>query len=70
MDKEIERVMRTYANQLSRSDKELLYAALQLGKKHADAFGEAVRLRPMHAVLISVLLEQERQLQLLSKGEQ
>ncbi|MGH2639233.1 MAG: hypothetical protein ACRDF4_08155 [Rhabdochlamydiaceae bacterium] len=67
---EITRVMHSYGKELSHSDKELLNNALQLSKKHVDAFGESVRLVPMQAILISILLEQERQLQfLLSQKE-
>lgn len=69
MDMEIERVMKSYGKNLSRSDKESLYDALQLSKKHVDAFGESVRLVPAHAILITVLLEQEEQLQSLMSNE-
>lgn len=69
MDLEIERIMRTYGKNLTMSEKKLLTDILQTTKKHVDAFGESVRLVPCHAILLTALIEQEKQLQsLLADG--
>jgi hypothetical protein len=39
-----------------------LYDVLQLCKKHTQACGQAVRLVPFHGILMSLMLEQEKQL--------
>ena len=70
IDREIYRVMRTFGKELSRRDKEALLEVLNRSKRHSDAISEAVRLVPMQAVLMVVLLEQEKELEaMLSKLE-
>lgn len=67
IQQEIDLIMRTYAKGLSGQSKETLYNALQLSKKHTQACSQAVRLIPMHAILMSIVLEQQKQLRWLTE---
>jgi len=60
---EIDAFLRSYGKMLSgKPDQRALYDILQLSKKHAHACGQAVRLVPFHGILMSLILEQEKQL--------
>ena len=63
---EIDRFLRNYGSGLGKLEKESLYNTLQLSKKHTQAIGQAVRRVPFHAILMSLLLEQQKQLLLLT----
>ncbi len=60
IDQEINRVLKTYGSALERNEKRSLVEILDLSKRHSDACSEAVRLVPMHAILMTVLLEREK----------
>ena len=63
IQEEIDLFIRTYGKGLSSErEKEALYNVLQTCKKHMPACNQAVRLVPFHAILMSVVLEQEKQL--------
>ena len=63
IQEEIDLFLRTYGKGLSSErEKEALYNVLQVCKKHTPACSQAVRLVPFHAILMSVVLEQEKQL--------
>lgn len=63
---EVDLFLRTYGKGLSgQREKETLYNLLQLCKKHTQAWSQAVRLVPFHAILMSLILEQQKQLLLL-----
>ncbi len=66
IQEEIGAVLKTYGRGLSdKREKEALYDLLQLCKKHTQACSQAVRLVPFHGILISLLLEQQKQLKIL-----
>ena len=44
-----------------------LYNLLQLCKKHTQACSQAVRLVPFHAIIMSLMLEQQKQLGVLTE---
>lgn len=60
IDQEINRVLKTYGSALERNEKRSLAEILDLSKRHSDACSEAVRLVPMHAIMMTVLLEREK----------
>ena len=63
IQEEIDSFLRTFGKGLSSDrDRSMLYNVLQLCKKHTQACGQAVRLVPFHAILMSVILEQQKQL--------
>ena len=64
---EIDAFLRSYGRGLSgRVEQRALYDILQLCKKHTQACGQAVRLVPFHGILLSLMLEQEKQLRKLN----
>jgi hypothetical protein len=67
IQEEIDLFLRTFGKGLS-SDRErqALYNMLQFCKKHTQACSQAVRLVPFHAILMSLILEQQKQLELLT----
>lgn len=67
IQEEIANFLRTYGKGLSgKPEREALYDLLQLCKKHTQACGQAVRRVPFHAILMSLILEQQKQLRLLT----
>ncbi len=67
IDKEIAFTVQTYGKKLGKREKGELNEILQLCKRHSHACSEAVRLIPMHAMLIAVLLEQEKMLNAMER---
>ena len=66
IQEEVDLFLRTYGKGLSgQREREALYNLLQLCKKHTQACSQAVRLVPFHAILMSLILEQQKQLLLL-----
>jgi hypothetical protein len=64
---EIDAFLRSYGRGLSgKVEQRALYDILQLCKKHTQACGQAVRLVPFHGILLSLMLEQEKQLRKLN----
>ena len=60
---EIDLFLRTYGKGLSGDrERDALYNVLQLCKKHTQACSQAVRLVPFHAILMSLIFEQQKQL--------
>ena len=67
IQEEIDSFLRTYGKGLSgERERDALYNLLQLCKKHTQACSQAVRLVPFHAILMSLILEQQKQLRLLT----
>jgi len=67
IQEEINNFLRTYGKGLSgKLEREALYDLLQLCKKHNQACSQAVRRVPFHAILMSLILEQQKQLHLLT----
>jgi len=67
IQEEINNFLRTYGKALSgKLEREALYDLLQLCKRHTQACGQAVRRVPFHAILMSLILEQQKQLHLLT----
>ena len=63
IQEEIDSFLRTYGDGLSsKHGRQDLYNLLQLCKKHTQACSQAVRLVPFHAILMSLILEQQKQL--------
>jgi hypothetical protein len=62
LQKEMNLFLRTYGKGLSSERREALYNVLQLCKKHTQACSQVVRRVPFHAILMSLLLEQQKQL--------
>jgi hypothetical protein len=63
IEHEIDLCLRSYGKGLSgKHEQKELYDILQLSKKHTQACGQAVRLVPFHSVLMSILIEQQKQL--------
>jgi hypothetical protein len=68
MDQEIDRVLRTYGKKLpSKRERGELGEVLELSKRHSHACSEAVRLIPMHAILLAIVLEQEKMINQMDK---
>ena len=66
IQEEIDAFLRTYGKGLSgKQEKEALYDLLQRCKKHTQACSQAVRLAPFHAIVMSLLLEHQKQLRIL-----
>jgi len=68
IQEEIDLFLRTFGKGLSHSHElevKTLYNVLQHSKKHTQACGQAVRLVPFHSILMSLLLEQQKQLESL-----
>lgn len=66
IEQEIDFFLRTYGRGLSsKREREELYNVLQLSKKHTPACSQAVRFVPFHAILMSIVFEQEKQLRQL-----
>jgi hypothetical protein len=64
---EIDLFVRTFGKGLSgKREQETLYNILQLSKKHTQACGQAVRRVPFHAILMCLVLEQQKQLEALA----
>ena len=64
---EIDAFIRSYGKGLSgKLEQRALYDILQLCKKHTQACGQGVRLVPFHGILMSLILEQEKQLRKLT----
>ena len=55
-------MLKTYGRELEKNERKTLGKILELAKRHPDAFSEALRLVPMHAILMTVLLEREKKL--------
>jgi hypothetical protein len=65
---EIDSFLRSYGKGLSgKMEQKALYDILQLSKKHTQACGQDVRLVPFHGILMSLMLEQEKQLRKLTE---
>ena len=62
INQEVNRVLKTYGGALEKKERRKLEEILDLSKKHPDACSEAVRLVPMHAILMTVVLEREKKL--------
>ena len=63
IQEEVDLFLRTYGRGISsQREREALYNLLQLCKKHTQACSQAVRLVPFHAILMSLILEQQKQL--------
>ena len=63
IQEEIDLFLGTYGEGLSgKRERELLYDTLQSCKRHTQACSQAVRLVPFHAILMSLILEQQKQL--------
>jgi hypothetical protein len=63
IQEEIDLFLGTYGEGLSgKRERELLYRLLQSCKRHTQACSQAVRLVPFHAILMSLILEQQKQL--------
>ena len=63
IQEEVDLFLRTYGKGLSsQREREAVYNLLQLCKKHTQACSQAVRLVPFHAILMSLILEQQKQL--------
>lgn len=60
---EIDRVLRTFGKNLPKRDKLLLLETLQLCDKNSQACSAAVKLVPMRAILLAIILEREKQLE-------
>jgi hypothetical protein len=61
--REIDRLMRTFGKKLSsKREKELLNETLQLCEHYSYACSKAVKLVPMRAILMAIILEQEKRL--------
>ena len=66
IQEEIDLFLRSYGRGLSgEREKESLYDLLQLCKKHTQACSQAVRLVPFHAIIMSLILEHQKQLGVL-----
>lgn len=65
IQEEINLFLRTFGKGLRSREQETLYNVLQQSKKHTQACGQAVRLVPFHSILMSLLLEQQKQLESL-----
>jgi predicted component of type VI protein secretion system len=66
IQQEIGAFLRSYGKGLSgKLEQRALYDILQLCKKHTQACGQAVRLVPFQAILMSLMLEQQKQLRKL-----
>lgn len=65
ISEEADLFMRTYGSGLSDREREALYNMLQLCKKHTNACGQAVRLVPFHGMLMSIMLEHQKRIELL-----
>ncbi len=67
IQEEIDTFLRTYGKGLSgKLEQKALYDLLQLSKKHTQACSQAVRLVPFHGILMSLMLEQQKQLKFLT----
>jgi hypothetical protein len=63
IQQEIDIFLRSYGKGLSgKHEANKLYDTLQFSKKHTQACGQAVRRVPFHAILMSILVEQQKQL--------
>jgi hypothetical protein len=67
IQQEIDAFIKSYGKGLSgKLEQRALYDILQLCKKHTQACGQAVRLVPFHGILMSLMLEQQKQLRKLT----
>ena len=67
IQEEIDLFLRTYGKGLSgERERDALYNILQVCKKHTQVCGQAVRLVPFHSILMSLILEQQKRLVLLT----
>jgi hypothetical protein len=61
---EIDRIMRTYGKVLSsKREKALLNRTLQLCENYSYACSKAVKLVPMHSILLAIILDHEKEIQ-------
>ena len=66
---ETRRVMSSFGRYLhDKKDRERLLNLLSLSKRHSHAGSEAVRLFPLEAILLSILLERQKELEFLEKN--
>ena len=71
IDIETRRVMSSFGRYLhDKKDRERLLNLLNLSKRHSHAGSEAIRLFPLEAILLSILLERQKELELLEKTHQ
>ncbi len=65
---EIDRIIRTYGKALSsKQEKELLNQTLQLCEKYSYACSKAVKLVPMHSILMAIILAHEKEIELMAQ---
>jgi hypothetical protein len=65
---EIDRIMRTYGRRLSsKQAKALLNQTIQLCENYSFACSKAIKLVPMHSIFMAVILDHEKQIQLLEQ---
>jgi hypothetical protein len=68
IQEEIDIFLRSYGKGLSGGrEMDALYNLLQQCKKHTQACNQAVRLVPFHAIIMSLMLEQQKQLGVLTE---
>ena len=61
---EIDQIMRTYGKALSsKQEKELLNQTLQLCENYSYACSKAIKLVPMHSILMAIILDHEKEIQ-------
>ena len=56
-----------YRRALRKEDKELFDTLFRFAKKHVAESGQAVRAAPFEAILLSMLIEQQREIQSLAE---
>lgn len=60
---EIDRIMRTYGRKFSKPEKALLNQTLQLCENYSYACSKAIKLVPMHSILMAIILDHEKEIQ-------
>jgi hypothetical protein len=65
---ETARIMKSFGNKLEKNDKMRLNNLLNMSKRHASACSEAVRIFPMEAIFMSILLERQKTLEASSEA--
>jgi hypothetical protein len=65
---EIDRIMRTYGKRFSsKQEKALLNQTLQLCENYSYACSKAIKLVPMHSILMAIILDHEKQMQSIAQ---
>ena len=67
ISEEIARVMQTFGRKLPKKEKLLLLEMLQFSDKNSQACSAAVKLVPMRSMLLAIILERQRRLELLAR---